>query len=222
MFRRSASVVFLLTVLLAPGAARAGVDVQVSEEDGTVYVDARANGLFEDDLDAALRSGLPARVAVEVVLVERRVLFDREVVRADWEVSVVFDLLDARYRVFDAGHARLMDTADLAEVEDFVGGFELWPLCPVADLDEGRDHAVEVRFAVEPLSVEEVRDLERWLRGNVTDQSRLRDVPGQLVGMLRNRLGLGGHSERGHSDRFRPGDLGPAPAPGLAGDAERD
>ena len=32
---------------------------------------------------------------------------------------------------------------------------------------------------------------------------------GQLVGILRNRLGLGGHSERARSDDFRPEELPP-------------
>lgn len=195
---------------LAAASARAAVDVQVSVEDGTVYVDGRATGLFAGDLDEALRSGLPARVSVELALYERRAgLFDREVRRASWSVSVVFDLLDEIYSVLDGSGEPLMETADLAEVEEFVSGFDLWPLCAVGDLDPGRGHTLDVEFTVQPLSIDEVRDLERWLRGNVREGGRLRDVPGQLVGILRNRLGLGGRAGRGHSEEFRTGDLQP-------------
>ena len=200
----------LCSLLAGPRPARADVDVRVAAEDGVLYVDARATGLFDDDLDEALRSGRPARVRVELVLYERRAgLFDREVQRSEWTVSVVFALLDEVYTILDADGVELLESGDLLEVEEFVSGFELWPLCALADLNPDRSHSLDVEFAVQPLTVEEVRDLERWLRGNVKDGARLRDVPGQLVGMLRNRLGLGGRAETGHAERFRPAALPP-------------
>lgn len=195
---------------LVAGGARAGVSVRVSAEDGTVYADARETGLFEPDLDTSLRSGLPARVRVDIVLYERRAaLWDREVLRHSWRVSVLFDVLEERYTVLDDNDGVLLEVGDLAGVEEFVGGLELWPLCALADLDAGREHYVGVEFRIEPLSVEEVRDLERWLRGNVRQGARLSDVPGQLVGILRNQLGLGDRLERGRSAEFTPAALSP-------------
>jgi len=194
-----------------PIAASADVDVAVSAEDGILYVDALVTGVFDEELDRALRSGLPARASVELVLWEQRSgLWDREVVRDQWQVSVVFDVVDESYTVFDEGGRLMLETVDLAEVEVFVSGIDLMPLCELEEIDSGRSHYLGMRFTIEPLSVEEVRDLERWLRGNVRDGSRLRDVPGQLVGVLRNRLGLGGQSERGRSREFRPDEL-PSP-----------
>jgi hypothetical protein len=220
---RNYTAVIVLCALFSARAAWAGVEVLVAAEDGIVYVDARATGLFEPDLDEALKSGLPARVEVEVILFERRAgLFDRTLRSTDWQVSVVFDLLDERYTVLDVAGVPILDTEDLVEVEEFVTGFEAWPLCPVDELGSGRTHSVEVEFRLEPLTIEEVRDLERWLRGNVREGSRLRDVPGQLVGILRNRLGLGGHSERGHSGRFRVSDLRSRDTDGVAADPDRD
>lgn len=199
----------LLGALASAGVAHAGVDVRIWAEDGTVYVDALARGLFTEELDEALRSGLPARVEVELVAYERRsALFDRSVREASWEVRVVFDLLDERYRVLGEDGERLLDAAGLSEVEEFVTAVEEWPLCLVSDLETERPHYLGVEFRIEPLSIDEVRDLERWLRGNVRDGRRLRDVPGQIVGILRNRLGLGGHSERGRSAEFVPARLG--------------
>ena len=193
-----------------PSAARADVDVAVSAEDGILYVDALVTGVFDEELDLALRSGLPARASVELVLWEERAgLWDREVVRDEWQVSVVFDVVDESYSVFDEGGQLLLETGDLAEVEVFVSGIDLLPFCALEEIDAGRSHYLGVRFTVEPLSVEEVRDLERWLRGNVREGGRLRDVPGQLVGVLRSRLGLGGQSERGRSREFLPERLPP-------------
>lgn len=194
-----------------PLAARADVDVAVSAEDGILYVDALVTGVFDEELDRALRSGLPARASVELVLWEQRSgLWDREVVRDEWQVSVVFDVVNEGYTVFDEGGRLMLETVDLAEVEVFVSGIDLLPLCDLEEIDPDRSHYLGMRFTIEPLSVDEVRDLERWLRGNVRDGGRLRDVPGQLVGVLRNRLGLGGQSERGRSPEFRPDEL-PSP-----------
>jgi hypothetical protein len=200
----------VLAAFLAASPALATIELAVGAEDGTVYVDARATGVFGPELDEALRSGLPARLALELVLYERRAgIWDREVVRATWAVSVLYDLLDEIYAVVDENGDLLLEAEDLGEVEVLAAGVELWPLCPLVELEVGRRHYLGVRFTVEPLSVEEVRDLERWLRGNVRQSGRLRDVPGQLVGILRNRLGLGGHSERARSDDFRPEELPP-------------
>lgn len=203
--------VALIAFFVLPGAARAAVDVTVSAEDGIVYVDARFTGVFDEELDASLRSGLPARVAIELVLWEQRSgLWDREAARGQWQVNVVFDVVEASYRVFDERGRIVVETGDLAEVEEFVAGIELWPMCDFEDIQPDRDHYLGLRFTIEPLTVEEVRDLERWLRGNVREGGRLRDVPGQLVGILRSRLGLGAQTERGRSPDFRPVDL-PAP-----------
>jgi len=199
----------LLVAMVCP--AEAGVSLAVSAEDGTVYVDARATGLFGPELEEALRSGLPARVRIELVLWERRSgIWDREVVRGSWGVRVVFDLLDEIYSVLDDGGVNILETGDLGEVEEFVAGVDLWPLCSLDELQGSRRHYLGAKFGVEPLSVEEVRDLERWLSGSVRQRDRLRDVPGQLVGILRSRLGLGERSERGRSGDFIPLEL-PSP-----------
>jgi hypothetical protein len=203
----------VLIVALALGAvvcpAQAAVEIVVSAEDGTVYVDARTTGLFGPELEEALLSGLPARVKVELVLWERRSgLWDREVVRDSWGVRILFDLLAKTYSVLDTGGTFLLETADLSEVEELAAGIDLWPLCSLEELEGGRRHYLGVKFGVEPLSVDEVHDLERWLSGNVREPGhRLRDVPGQLVGILRGRLGLGERSERGRSADFLPVDL---------------
>ena len=199
-------VALVLGAAVCPAAAE--VSLAVSAEDGTVYVDARATGLFGPDLDEALRSGLPARVRIELVLWERRSgIWDREVVRGSWGVSVLFDLLDETYSVLGAEGIPLMESGDLGEVEEFVAGVNLWPLCSLDVLDGGRRHYLGAKFGVEPLSVDEVRDLEHWLSGSVLQRDRLRDVPGQLVGILRSRLGLGERSERGRSADFVPLEL---------------
>jgi hypothetical protein len=200
----------LVLALSVPGLALAAVDVVVSAEDGVLYVDARFTDAFDADLEAALRSGLPARVGIELVLWEERAgLWDREVVREEWTVSVVFEVVAEDYTVFDGTGDPLLESEDLVEVEDFVSGVQLLPLCDFADLDPDRPHYLGAHLVIEPLSIDEVRDLERWLRGNVRQGARLRDVPGQLVGVLRNRLGLGAQSERGRSAEFLPRDLPP-------------
>lgn len=208
----SGRVILILCVAFASVAAVrpawGGVEIGVTVEDGTLYVDARATDLFGLELDESLRSGLPARLEVDLILFERRsALWDREVTRASWTVSVIFDLLDERYSVLDAAGSLLLETADLVEVEEFAAGLELWPLCTLDEVAADRVHYLGVDFRVEPLSIEEVRDLERWLRGNVRQGRRLSDVPGQLVGILRSRLGLGDSHERGRSADFRPSRL---------------
>jgi hypothetical protein len=206
--RQPALLGFLLVAILARSASGA-VQVAVSAEDGVVYVDARSTGLLDADIERSLRSGLPARVRIELAVWERRAgLWDRDLVREGWGVSVLFDLIDESYEVYDDTGELVLGTSELQEVEEFVAGVALWPVCTVDRLAADREHYVTAEFGVEPLSIEEVRDLEQWLRGNVRQGGRgLRDVPGQLVGILRSRIGLGERVERGRSRSFRAADL---------------
>lgn len=43
------------------------------------------------------------------------------------------------------------------------------PICGLERLDEEDRYYAVVEIVVEPLSVEEVRDLERWLQGNLRE-----------------------------------------------------
>lgn len=204
----------LLTLLLLLGGiapARADdVRVDVTARDGQLHVDVRADEVFDDGVERALRSGLPARVTLAVELWRDGTLWDDFVLEHRSEQRVLYDLLDERFDVIDEFGDVLLRTASADTIARWLEEIDDLPLCSLDDLDRDRSHYVAVSIRLEPLTVEEVRDLERWLSGNLRtagDDGMLERVSRQLFGVLKGRVGLGDRDAEGRSDDFRPRDV---------------
>ena len=197
-------VVLFALSLVATVAWADDVHVDVHGADGWLLVGARTDALLDDGVERSLRSGLPARVAVDVELYAARDAFwDRLRERARFEVRVLFDLLDERYDVIDETGALLLRTTDVDSMKGWVQRFEGFPLVALEDLDDDTCYVV-VSMRVEPLSVDEVRDLERWLQGNLREgEGLLGRLSTQVLGMLKGRVGLGDRRVDGRTSEFR-------------------
>lgn len=186
------------------------VRVDVTARDGQVRVHVRAGAVFDDGVERALRSGLPARVSLAVELWRDGRLWDDFVLEHRIEQRVLYDLLDERFDVIDDRGEVLLRTTSTDTVARWLQEIDGLPLCAVDDLDGDREHYVAVSIRLEPLTVEEVRDLERWLSGNLRtagDDGVLERVSRQLFGVLKGSVGLGDRDASGRSDDFRPRDL---------------
>lgn len=205
---------WLLCLVLAvafPAVVAAELEVEARTVDGQVLVDVRAPLLFDDDLERSLRSGLPARVRLVVELWnERTGLWDHFVLDHRSEIRVLYDVLDARYDVFDGGGVLLASTSERGEAARWVEEVDGLPLCAIEDLHPEDRYYVSAAIRLQPMTVEEVRDLERWLRGSLEggdgQGSVLGRVSRQLFGVLKGRVGLGDRGLRGRSGDFRAAD----------------
>lgn len=124
--------------------------------------------LFRDqELNQALHSGLPLRIQVSVELWKDG-FFDSQRGAADWRASVLYDPLERTYRVA-TGEPGLgeMVVDSLPEVAERLPDTFRPPLRP---MERGRfyyDGYVEVRT----LSLSDLDELERWLRGDVDPEA---------------------------------------------------
>lgn len=203
-------VVLLLLVAWCVAARADDVAVDVRARDGEILVDFRATGIFDDDVERALRSGLPARVRLVVELWSAAGWFDSFLLDHRSEHRVLFDVLDERYDVIDDAGEVVLRSPARREIADWLQRVEDLPLCLVEELDPDEKHYVAVKIRLEPLTLEEMRDLERWLRGNLGaegDESMLTRVSRQLFGVLKGRVGLGERDADGRSSSFFPADL---------------
>lgn len=186
----------LLLVLLAVIPSTAD-EIRVGRSDDQLTVGFGLDRVLGEEVLESLRSGLPSRVRHRVqVWQQRSTLWDRQVLERQRGFRVVFDLIEETYDLFD--EAGLLETnLDLPELEERLAEMPPAPLCELERLDEGDRYYVVVEIVVEPLSVEEVRDLERWLQGSLRegDDGGLGRLPSQLLGVFKSRVGLG---ERRH------------------------
>lgn len=204
---------FLLVWLVAtPPAAAADPVVTVTSprvEAGQLVVDVRVEDLLDAPVREALRSGLPARIQLRVEAWRHRSrLWDVQVEEAILGYRVRFDVLDEEYQIFDEGGRRLAAVTTPEEVEAWVGVETGFDLLPVEELETGLRYYVVAEAQLSPLSVEEMRDLQEWVRGNLRGgRSRLTGVSEQILGILRNTMGLGERRGLGRTAPFSSSDL---------------
>lgn len=119
--------------------------------------------LTEGRITEALHSGLPVRIRI-VAELWKDAFFDRPRGRGEWRASVVYEPLESRYRVATGGDASAELTADtLPEVHEALrSGFRL----PLRPREEGKFYYLG-QVEVETLSLSDLEELQRWLRGDL-------------------------------------------------------
>jgi hypothetical protein len=203
----------LLALLCAgPGLAWAQeARVRVHRDDDQLLLDWTLRAVFDAEVERSLRSGLPARLRVKVELWRDRTTFwDQHVLTQVLDHRILFDLLDERFEVIDESGERVLSRPELEEVEEVLGSESAFPLCPLDEISPERRFYVVLDVRVEPLSVEEIRDLERWLRGSLSSRSERSGFSGisrHLVGVLKSQVGLGEKRTVVRTPGFRTPDL---------------
>ncbi len=152
--------------LLAPaalhGQGEAPLLLSAAPESGELQI--RIGDLFDEPgLTRALHSGLPLRIRI-VAELWKDGFFDSEKGRAEWRASVVYDPLEARYRVSTGASAVTEMIADsLADVRLALRERFSMPLSPA---EAGRYYYLG-QVEVETLSLSDLEELQRWLRGDL-------------------------------------------------------
>ena len=197
-------------VIAVPTAAAAQSEerpllLSVSTETGELTV--RLSGVLEDgSLSRALHAGLPIRVRVRAELWKDG-FFDSQQGEAQWRATVVYEPLSSRYRVETTGREvaeELVETLAAASLS--LSRSVRMPLRPGAD---GRWYYV-VNAEVETLSLSDLQELRRWLRGElapaVAGDENVENAMARGVRRLVVRvLGLPARRYRDRTPSFRVG-----------------
>jgi len=156
-------VVLVLTTAWARpvrGQDDAPLYLSVSPDDGDLRI--RIGNLFDDPgLADALHSGLPVRIRIVAELWKDR-LFDSQRGRGEWRASVIYDPLEQRYRVSIGAAPELPVDSIGGLVKALQDGFSL-PLMPD---EKGRYYYIG-QVEVETLSLSDLEELQRWLKGDL-------------------------------------------------------
>ena len=174
-----AATLLLLALLSLAGPARAQGERPLSVAAGGAAAGwrplVRAQGLLADPgLRDALDSGLPLRIRFRVELWEKAV-FDRLVGTHRAALAVLQDPLDGAYTL-DNGRAE-QRFRSLAEVEAAVEGAFAATLHPTR---RGRFYYIAV-LEIETLSLSDLEELQRWLRGEARPAVQGRRSVGRAV-----------------------------------------
>lgn len=151
---RSALVGLAVLGLAAPGRAQ---DLRVTPllRDGQVLVSFTMAGAFDDDVRAAIRSGLPTTFAYEVEIKRSVTLwFDRTIASATVSATVRYDTLTRRYQVTRTLDGRVEGTPQVTDSEDAVHAlmteFDKLPLFETGGLEANAEYYLQVRVRTSP------------------------------------------------------------------------
>jgi hypothetical protein len=217
---RGASGGILLIALLGAMPARAleaRVD-DVVQRGADLWMEGAVVDMFSSGLRAGLARGMPATVALHVELWRRRgAWFDRLENAWDRELRVRYDVWSDQWRLERPPEAPIV-TAHLDSVEAEVARPFSLRLAPVSSLRSDTRYYVSFSVTVKPLTVEDAREIEGWLSGEVESKRRaglgaITAVPISIFDAVRNFVGLGDHTTRAQSPDFTPEDLAARRAP---------
>ena len=148
-----------------PGPSVAGIDVI-------------ANGQIRD----LLRSGFPARLRFHLELWRKGGVFDELQGSADWEIDARYDPLTKRYRA-----ARIMDNfvtvlGDFDQPQQLDSAVNRPYLVPLPPKDRRSRYYYVGTLDVEMISLGDLDEVERWLRGELSPAVRGQRNPGGVLG----------------------------------------
>ena len=196
--------VLLLALLAAPAAGQEGAAFSLraggAAERWRPVLTVRGV-LEEEGLRRALASGLPLRLLLRVELWEQR-FFDRLAASQEIPVAVVQDPLDGDYVVeLRAGELRFPTIAAADQAVSAAMRPELRPT------GAGRRFYYLATLQVETLSLSDLDELRRWLRGEVAPAIGGTRSPERAVGSGMSRLlvrvlGLPARSYEARSETF--------------------
>lgn len=194
--------------------------VELFVEEGTGVLQVRLGPVLDDGgLRRALHSGLPLRIRVQVELWKDR-FFDSQRGRADWRATVVYDPLDRTYRVETSADRQIRVVSSLEEAGEALSrSFDV----PLRPREEGGFYYLG-QLEVETLSLSDLEELQRWLRGDLAPAvAGEQEVEGAVEKGMRRLvvrvLGLPARRYRVRTETFRVGgDTDPDPDPARHGD----
>ncbi len=212
---RSATLVALLVLLfVAPAAAQSGASLEIAlPADAeltrrTPAVSAR-NVLRDHRLEELLHSGFPARLHFKVELWSADGVFDALKSQAEWDVVVRYNPLERRYSAVRIVEERATSLGSFASF-DSVQTAAARPYRPPMRLPSGTGrHYYIAMLDVAMLSVNDIDEVERWLRGELSPAVRGERSAGTAISRgaktLVTRL-LGGRSQHyeARTRVFRP------------------
>jgi len=172
---------------VAQGAPRLAIGLATSEGDSATAavvrprvaaLDVIANGQIRD----LLRNGFPARLRFHIELWRKGGLFDALESSTEWQVIARYDPLTHRYRaarVINNGVTVLGDVDRAPALDSVIALPFIAPLAPRTIRDR---YYYTGTLDVEMISLSDLDEVERWLRGELSPAVRGQRNPGGVIG----------------------------------------
>ncbi len=156
-----------------------------------------------------LRNGFPARLHYRVERWTTGGWFDDIAAEAEWDVVVRYDALSKEFQVFRVVKKKTISLGSYGTIAEAEAAVDFPFPAPIRPPKRGQKSYYNLVVDIETLSLTELDEVERWLRGELKPAVRGKGNPGTAVGRgvrtVMVRI-LGGEKRRyeTRSGTFRP------------------
>ena len=156
-----------------------------------------------------LRNGFPARLHYRIERWSGGGWFDDIAAESEWDVIVRYDALSKVFQVYRAVRRATSFLGSFATIQEAEAAVDAPFAAPISPPRRGQKSYYSLTLDIETLSLTELDEVERWLRGELKPAVRGKKNPGTAVGRgvrtVMVRL-LGGEKRRYESrtSTFRP------------------
>jgi hypothetical protein len=171
----------------------------VRTERDSMSVDVSVDGLFDNETLRGLRKGMTAGIEYQIqIWEERKNWFDALVAERTIRMKIGYDAWERKYRLVRP------DTADLVTDEQGMrrrcGSLSCFTVAPCRKLAPGRRYRLLAHAVFQPMSMENMAEIKRWLSGEADDlnakslkakKSPVRSAGDWLLGLVVNVSGFG-------------------------------
>jgi hypothetical protein len=213
--------ILLILAATLPAASRAA-DLLVLEElgvrQGMVTATARLAGGFDEETRGSVERGLPITVRYTVELWrKRRLWFDKQLDSRVRAFRVRYDPGERLYSVSGADRYQVRETFQTLDAALERLSPRALDVHPRSELEGDATYYVTVEMAIQPLTVEEFRELDGWISGRIRGEDGDEEpggpdggedgVSGAFFGFLIDLAGFGDKIFHAETPAFRASSL---------------
>lgn len=165
--RRLVIIIFILAGWMISTAHSADKRIVVDNlvtDSTTLLIDFHAEGLIDAKVRERLRSGFTTIFEYRIQLWRRKsVIFDQLIAENFCRMKLTFDNWDNRFRIMTDFEDR--KTTSIEKAKEMCLTMQGFGLTPLQKLHANTEYSVTVQLLVKPISVENLEEIERALRG---------------------------------------------------------
>lgn len=211
--------ILLILAAMLPAASRAADPLALEDlgvRQGMVTATVRLTEGFDAETRTSVERGLPITVRFTAELWrKRRLWFDKQIDSRVRSFRVRYDPGEKLYSVSGADRYRVRETFQSLDAALERLSPRVLDVYPRAGLKDGSTYYVTVEMAIQPLTVEEFRELDGWISGRIRGDEDGNDGPdddnggvsGALFGFLIDLAGFGDKILEAETPGFKPPSL---------------
>ncbi len=165
--------------LQAQGPPRVDIISSTSPSAPTVAI---RDVLGAKPFEELLRNGFPTRLHVRAELWTSGRWFDELFARDEWDLTVSYDLIERTFDVARRTQDRLTSLGSYSNFTDARTASELAFVPTLPTPSRGRRGYIAVQVDVQTVSISDIDEMRRWLRGEVQPAVQGKRNPGSALG----------------------------------------